>query len=135
MPDLSTTERAALRGVVAGNLARCALGLALLVAPRRLLAAAQGGEPPGQAAIALARGLAARDLALGLGAVLAARRDPAAVRGWTEAGAVADLGDALGVARWTTMPALLRLTTLTVATGAAIAGVAGARILPRRSAA
>jgi hypothetical protein len=42
----------------------------------------------------LARALGARDLALGLGTVLALRHD-GPVRGWVEAGGLADAGDTL----------------------------------------
>ncbi len=135
MPDLTPTQSAAVRAVLALNAGRVVLGLALLLAPGRLLRAALGGAAPGPEAVALARGFAARDLALGLGPLLGARRDPRGLRGWAEAGAVADLGDVAGLLGWTGLPAAIRVPGLLVAGTATAAGVVLPRLLPRRSAA
>jgi len=115
------------------NAGRVVVGLALLLAPRRLLRAALGGTAPGPEAIALARGFAARDLALGLGPQLGARRDPRGLRGWAEAGGVADLGDIAGLLGWRGLPAAIRVPGLLVAGAATAAGMVLPRLLPRRS--
>jgi len=134
LPELSTTQRRAVGVLVGANVVRVLLGAALLLAPRRVLRAALGGAEPSQEALALARGFGARDIALGLGPVLGARREVRGLRGWTEAGALADLGDALAMAGWTGLRAGIRVPGLLIAAGAALAGGAGARLLPRRSA-
>ncbi|MGH2688383.1 MAG: hypothetical protein ACRDKW_06205, partial [Actinomycetota bacterium] len=75
-------------------LARTALGATALVAPEALGRFWVGG-PAGRAGVrVLARALAARDLALGVGA-LGSLEDPQASRRWLRAGALADAGDAL----------------------------------------
>lgn len=85
--------------------ARVALGAVAIAAPGIALrpwvgatAAASPGPTaatspsPNPATTVLGRALGGRDLALGLGALLAARRD-APLRGWIEAGGLADWGD------------------------------------------
>jgi hypothetical protein len=74
---------------------RIAIGVTALVAPTVPLRPWVGGDFAQQPRTKLlARSLGARDLGLGIGAVLALRHD-APVRGWVEGGAVADAGDAL----------------------------------------
>ena len=76
---------------------RVAIGSALFIAPRTAAtpwvgeSAASGG---GQMAL---RGLGARDVALGMGALMT-RDDPGANRAWIEAGVAADLADATAAA-------------------------------------
>ena len=75
---------------------RAALGAALLLAPRalgRLLFRQRVGD---QAQVAL-RLFAGREVALGLGSALAARRGGPGLRGWLEAGALADAADVAAV--------------------------------------
>ncbi|GAA1259954.1 hypothetical protein GCM10009609_23620 [Pseudonocardia aurantiaca] len=72
---------------------RIAIGVTALVAPTVPLRPWVGRDVAWQAKL-LARSLGARDLALGIGLVLALRHD-APVRGWVEGGGVADAGDAL----------------------------------------
>ena len=69
----------------------------------------------------LARALGARDLALGLGVVLALRHD-APVRGWVEGGGLADAGDAVAtLLAFRTLPRAGRWAVLGASGGAAAA--------------
>jgi len=75
-----------------------------------------------------ARGLGARDVALGAGALLALRHD-APVRGWLEAGGLADAGDALSMLlAFGRLPRRLRWALL----AAAASSVVMARVLSAR---
>lgn len=72
---------------------RVAIGAAAFLAPRRV-ARMWTGESPEMAVSHLAiRGLGARDVGIGLGMLIALEND-GAVRGWLEASALADAGDA-----------------------------------------
>ncbi|MEW6473263.1 MAG: hypothetical protein AB1679_13410 [Actinomycetota bacterium] len=74
---------------------RIAIGVTALVAPTLPLRPWVGRDFAWQPrAKLLARSLGARDLALGLGVILALRHD-APVRGWVEGSGVADAGDVL----------------------------------------
>jgi hypothetical protein len=74
---------------------RIAIGVTALVAPTVPLRPWVGRDFAWQPrAKLLARSLGARDLALGIGVILALRHD-APVRGWVEGGALADTGDVL----------------------------------------
>lgn len=122
MPQLLTRRQArqaatALAGVRAG------IGVAGIVAPKLVLRPWVGGELGGQSgAKLLGRSLGARDLALGLGAILAERHD-VAVRGWIEAGALADGGDlAATLAAFKALPKVSRWAVLALITGAVVAG-------------
>lgn len=106
--------------------ARCALGVLAITAPefaaRPWVGRAVGGSGPGRRV--LARALGGRDLALGLGALLAARSG-APVRGWVEAGVLSDSGDALATAAsFGALPPFGRLLVLGASAGAALAGAA-----------
>jgi hypothetical protein len=86
------------RGLAAG---RVALGIALVAAPdaaaRRWLGETSADDPGRQIAV---RGLGARDVALGVGTLVALRGEGDVRRAahWLEAGAVADLADAASTA-------------------------------------
>jgi hypothetical protein len=73
---------------------RMAIGAALIVAPRLAGPMWIGGEADSRAVKVLARGLGARDLALGLGTAVALDRGKP-VRGWLEGAALADAVDLL----------------------------------------
>ena len=74
---------------------RVAIGVTALVAPTLPLRPWVGRDFAWQPrAKLLARSLGARDLALGIGVILALRHD-APVRGWVEGGGLADAGDTL----------------------------------------
>lgn len=71
---------------------RVGVGAAGLLAPRLFARAWLGPEGAHPAVVPAVRGLAARDAALGLGILFALRRG-SPVRGWLEAGALADAAD------------------------------------------
>lgn len=74
---------------------RIAIGVTALVAPTVPLRPWVGRDFAWQPrAKLLARSLGARDLALGIGVILAIRHD-APIRGWVEGGGLADTGDVL----------------------------------------
>jgi len=74
---------------------RIAIGVTALLAPTAPLRPWVGRDFAWQPrAKLLARSLGARDLALGIGVILALRHD-GPVRGWVEGGGVADAGDVL----------------------------------------
>jgi hypothetical protein len=74
---------------------RIAIGITALVAPTLPLRPWVGRDFAWQPrAKLLARSLGARDLALGVGVILALKKD-APVRGWIEGSGVADAGDVL----------------------------------------
>ena len=89
-----------------------------MVAPRLPAAPWVGDADAGRASVKLlARALGARDIALGLGPVLALRHD-APVRGWIEAGGLADAGDLVGtLIAWRTVPRRTRVVMLGVIAG------------------
>lgn len=74
------------------------------------------------AATLLSRCLGARDLALGLGAILAMRHE-APVRGWVEAGGMADAADL--VSTLMVFPSLPRTSRWAVVAAAGTAAAAG----------
>ncbi len=74
--------------------ARGLIGVTAWVAPPAVLRPWIGSSASRPDVGLLARAMGGRDLALGVGALLALRHD-APVRGWLEAGALADAGDLL----------------------------------------
>lgn len=102
---------------------RIGLGVALFAAPRTA-ARLWLGRDVSPAAGVLARGLGARDLALGIG-MLVTVDDGNDVDPWMDAGVVADTADAAAVlmAREHLEPRVVA-GTMTVALGAAAAGLA-----------
>jgi hypothetical protein len=100
---------------------RIILGVVAFVAPTLPARPWVGTDAARSSTRTLARALGARDVALGLGTLLAQRhRSP--VRGWLEASALADAGDvAATIAGWGSRPRLGRLAVLAAAAGGAIA--------------
>jgi hypothetical protein len=92
---------------------RIGLGATALAAPRLPSLPWVGGAEAGRASVQLfARSLGARDVALGLGPVLALRHD-APARGWVAAGGLADAGDLVGtLLAWRTLPRRTRVVML-----------------------
>ena len=109
--------------------ARMGLAAALLAAPRLVGGIWIGRAADHAGARAALRGLAARDVALGLGLKTALdRRRPA--RGWLEAGAFADAADVLAtLAAGRDLPAAGRLLVLAMASTGTALGVRLARSL------
>jgi hypothetical protein len=100
-------------------LARVAIGVVATLAPGTASRVQFGSATPAQ--VLTIRMLGARDLGLGLGALLAEQKGSVALRGWAEAGALADAVDAVAFAssgRRAGMRAV-RLTTLIAASSAA----------------
>ena len=98
--------------------ARIAVGVASLLAPGLVVRAMMGPEGHSSGMRLLFRVVGVRDLALGIGVLVALERD-APVRGWLQASAVVDGLDAAGslLARHQ-----LRPTVFPAAAGAATAG-------------
>jgi hypothetical protein len=102
---------------------RIAVGLGLFLAPRRLTRSWLGSEADGRFVTAVVRGLGARDVAIGVGALAALRGEeptPDAER-WLEAGIVGDLADVAGTLL-TGRPDRDRALILAIAGSAAVAG-------------
>ena len=115
------TRYAELLGIV-----RIAIGLAAWAVPDRITEPWVGPTVDRDTRTVLTRALGGRDIALGLGALLAARRHRGA-RGWVEAGGLADAGDLLasligyrGLPRWTRL-GIVALTAGAVAAAAVVA--------------
>ncbi len=104
-------------GVAGGRLA---LGLVALVAPDRPTQPWIGRTGEGPARRVLARALGARDVALGLGA-LAAARQGGDLRLWVAAAGLADAGDVVAtLLAFPHLPKVGRLAVLAAAGGAAL---------------
>jgi hypothetical protein len=118
------TERDVARAI---GVARIALGTSYVLGPRLALRVWPGVSPgggDGDAALArlLARSTGGRDIALGLGALLALSHD-APVRGWIEAGMLADAADAAAIVlAFRHLPRAKALLMLVAAAGTAAAG-------------
>jgi hypothetical protein len=114
--------RRAARGLAMG---RVALGISAVVVPRvpaRPWVGLDADRPPAKM---LARALGGRDIALGVGALLALNHD-APVRGWLEAGGLADAGDVFAtIIGWRGAAPWGRWLVVAAASG----GVVAARIL------
>lgn len=101
---------------------RCGLGLGAMLAPDAAARPWVGSAGAGPGRQVLARALGGRDVALGLGALLAARGD-GRLRGWVEAGALADAGDVVATATaYRHLPRAGRVLVLAAAGGAALLG-------------
>ena len=102
-------------------LMRTALGVVAFTAPTLPSRPWVGADAGRASTRTLTRALGARDIALGLGTLLAQRhRSP--VRGWLEASALADAGDvAATLADWGSRPRLGRLVVFAAAAGGAVA--------------
>jgi hypothetical protein len=102
--------------------ARAAIGASLFLFPKRTAAAyvGEGGATP--AAAVITRSMGVRDMAIGIGALLALDHD-APVRGWLEAGMLSDAGDAVALLLGRRhLPTGRMLTSATFAVAGAVAG-------------
>ena len=110
-------------------LGRCAIGVIGLLVPQALARATTDGALSPATRIGF-RMAGARDLALGLGVLLAARRRPESLRGWVEAGAMSDAADAvIYVVDGAGFTPPARVASVGVAAGAAGIGMVAARRL------
>src|SRR5581483_4627507 len=126
-----TTTAPGLPHRVALGLAICRVGLGLMaiVEPSPISRPWIGASRDEVGPRVLARALGGRDVALGLGVLLAARRN-APLRGWVEAGALADAVDAAATAlAFRRLPRSGRYLVLAASGGAAALGSAAARRL------
>jgi hypothetical protein len=99
---------------------RALIGAALVAAPAPPTRLWTGDDRP--AALVPARGLGARDLALGAGALVALRRGRGA-RGWIAAGIAGDVADlGASLAAGDAIPRTGRMGVAALAGGAALAG-------------
>jgi hypothetical protein len=118
------------RAATAVAVGRVGLGVAALAWPSVPARPWVGASADELGARVFARALGARDLALGLGALAAARKAPSAPRAagaWYAAGALSDALDlAVTAAAWPRLPRATRWLVAAAAGGAAIAGAAGA---------
>jgi len=111
-------------------LGRAAFGAALLLAPARLVRPVLRGPGPSDEAVVALRMFAGRDLAIGLGALRAARGAGADRRGWLWAGVIADAADLAALARTRSVAPAARAAVMVVAATATAIGLAGLRRLP-----
>ncbi len=127
--DTSRARRAA--GALAA--ARAALGVVAFVAPTVPARPWVGHADARLPAVRLfARTLGARDLALGLGALIALREGDD-VRGWVEAGGLADTGDTIAtLVTFRSLPKRTRWAILASTIGAAVMAVVLAPYVDRR---
>jgi hypothetical protein len=119
--------RSAATAVAAG---RVALGVAALAWPSVPARPWVGSSADELGAQVFGRALGARDLALGLGALAAARKapgEPGSAGMWFAAGALSDALDvAVTAGAWPRLPRFTRWLVAASAGGAAVAGAAGA---------
>lgn len=112
--------------------ARTALGVVALAVPGLVARPWIGESSRGPRAAVLGRALGGRDLALGVGTLLA-HGEPAQLQRWAAAGALADAADvAATLVSFRTLPPRGRLAVLASAGGACLAGAAAAVLLERR---
>lgn len=102
---------------------RVIFGLSMLLAPKRTVRTWIGDDVENVRTRMLIRSFGARDLALGLGPLMAMRRE-APVRGWVEAAAIGDLTDFAGtLLNIRRVPKLGAFLVLTSAAAAAAVGL------------
>jgi len=126
-PGVRPLFRYAATAVAAGRVGLGAAALAWPAGPARPWVGSSADELGAQV---FGRALGARDLALGLGALVAVRKssaDPSSAGAWFAAGALSDALDvAVTVAAWPRLPRCTRWLVAASAAGAAVAGAAGA---------
>ncbi len=126
-PGVLPLLRYAATAVAAG---RVGLGVAALAWPSLPARPWVGSSADELGAQVFGRALGARDLALGLGALAAARKTPEypqSAGAWFAAGALSDALDvAVTAAAWRRLPRATRWLVAASAGGAAVAGAAGA---------
>lgn len=111
---------------------RIALGAGLLLAPRWLTQPWLREKPNSDAAFTAWRVAGARDIALGLGAIMAAKHGSAGLRGWLEAGAFVDGADVTSLLRDRSFYTPIRLAACVSATTSAALSLFVARRLSGR---
>ncbi len=118
MDDLDDRDLARLLG-----LGRIAFGLAGFLMPATGTRVWIGQRAEDYPTNMFLRGLAGRDIALGVG-ILTALETGAPVRGWLEASALSDAADAVGtLTSWKSLPGFRRFGMLALEVGAAALGL------------
>jgi hypothetical protein len=108
---------------------RILLGGFALLAPRRFERMWVGDATEGTPSHMGTRGLGGRDVAIGIG-ILKAMEQGGRVRGWLEAGEVADASDALGtLGAWGELPKWKSALLFVLEVGAAYAGMKAAETI------
>ena len=108
---------------------RIAIGVAVLLAPRTFTRRFLRAGDASPDALTAWRMAGVRDIALGLGTVMAARKASPSLRGWVEASALADAGDTYAFTRDQAFYPVLRAGAALSAAVAAGIGVWTARRL------
>ncbi|HEY7873909.1 MAG TPA: hypothetical protein VIG64_02185 [Actinomycetota bacterium] len=99
---------------------RAGLGVAMFVAPRKVVRSWTGEEGESLPSTMALRGMAVRDIALGLGLAKAADSG-GRTRGWLEAAALSDAGDAVATLfSWRELGGVRRIFWFAVEAGAAV---------------
>jgi hypothetical protein len=102
---------------------RMVIGATMVLAPRKAARGYMGDELASFSTHMAVRGMGARDIALGMGLLVALDNDGDVPR-WLEAGALADAGDFLSaLANFRELPALRRLAWLATAGSATFLGL------------
>jgi hypothetical protein len=124
------------RGATAVAAGRVALGVTALAWPSVPARPWVGASADDLAARVFGRALGARDLALGLGALIALlgpSGEPGEAANWVAAGALSDALDvAASIASWRELPPAGRWLVAASATGAALTGAAAVIAIPRK---
>ncbi len=111
------------------GLTRVGVGVFGFFMPKKAVRVWIGQEAKPYPTNMLARTLAIRDAGLGIGLLTALEKDTD-VRGWLEAGALCDMGDAVAtLGSWSDLPGLRRLLILATAVGTAAVGMQTAAAL------
>ena len=127
-PAVATALALSRQAAVAVAAGRVALGVAALTRPSVPARPWVGASADELGAQVFGRALGARDIALGLGALLAARKaSQSQTAAWVAAGALSDaLDTAITASAWSELPPATRWLIAASAGGAAVAGAAGA---------
>jgi hypothetical protein len=117
------------------SLGRLTLGVTLLVAPTRTLRVWTGDAEPSFSARLAARGLGGRDVAIAIGTLIsldAENGHGSRVRGWLEAGSVADASDTIaGLSVGGQMRPLRRVLLVATSAAAVVLGLRLAEALDK----
>jgi hypothetical protein len=117
VPDLDDRELAQMISIV-----RLGIGIGFFLFPKRMGRLWTGELETTATSRMAARSLGARDAVIAIGTMTALEHD-GNVRGWLEAGAMADASDAVStVSNWGDLPGLRRLLGLASSVGAAVVG-------------
>jgi|GEM_PF-3834933 len=109
---------------------RIAIGVTAFARPTVGGAAFRSGQLPPEGVDGW-RLAGARDIALGVGVFMAGRRAPGRMRGWVEAGTLADAMDVVAFASSPGLRTAARVGGAAVAAGAAAVGILAAREITR----